>query len=55
MNGHPVGCSLPYQPELNPTELMWENVRNGVATEYKTLHLDDILHVTREIFVSITA
>jgi len=30
---------------------MWDIVRDRVATEYKTLHLDDIFHVTREIFM----
>ena len=29
---------------------MRDIVRDRVATEYKTLHLDDIFHVTREIF-----
>jgi hypothetical protein len=28
---------------------------NRVVTEHKTLHLDDIFHVTREIFISVTA
>jgi len=40
---------------MNPTELMWDTVRDRVATEHKTLHLDDIFHVTGEKFISVTA
>jgi len=31
---------------------MWDTVRDRVATEYRKLYLDDIFHVTREIYQS---
>ncbi|XP_023720330.1 uncharacterized protein LOC111871440 [Cryptotermes secundus] len=40
--GHTVLRRPPYHPDLNPTELVWADVKQSVGAENVSFHLDDV-------------
>jgi hypothetical protein len=45
----------PYHPELNPTELIWAPIRNGLAQNNTTFGMDDIIKLADQKLASISA
>jgi hypothetical protein len=43
----------PYHPDLNPIQLSWAIVKDGVTAKHTAFELDDAIHLTKEMFVII--
>jgi transposase len=53
-DGHVALRLLPFHPELNPIEKMWEMAKNWVAMKNVTFQLQDVRKLAEEKFSSIT-